>query len=227
VKMLCRAVVFDWDGTLVNTLPRKINNAGQVFKKLKNFEASSVESAYRNHSGIPRRQLFDVISVELGGEAIPDEEYEELSKAFSVLNKKTIRREQIFPKVITTLETLKDRGFKLFVSSSAEPDDVNYAAQITGLKDLFIEILGSKGEFKKGKIHIAYIFEKYGIDIKDICVVGDEHADIKLSKEAGVRVVAKIGTLTKDELFEDYPNAIISDLSDLLDILAFKKSLAT
>jgi len=52
-------IVFDWDGTLIESLPLKIRNAGRLFEETFGVPRAGIEAAYRVHSGIPRRQLLD------------------------------------------------------------------------------------------------------------------------------------------------------------------------
>ena len=219
MKINCRAVVFDWDGTLVNSLPLKIRNAGRVFQKILQLDAKSVESAYRKYSGIPRHQLFTAIARDVGKTSINDHVYSELSTAFSDLNRHTVQSEHIFPDALPALLELKSLGFQLFVSSSAVPDDVISAAHQTRLAELFAEVLGSKGTFTKGKVHVTYICDKYSLNLADICLVGDELADISYARDAGVKAVGRVGTLTEDEMRDCNPDVIISNLYQIIEIL--------
>ena len=86
-----RAVLFDWDGTLVNSLDVKIRNAGELFNRVFNLSPDQVGMAYRRHSGIPRRQLFDAILDDLGRPPLDDVEFESLSGKFSIMNTQALR----------------------------------------------------------------------------------------------------------------------------------------
>ena len=52
-------VLFDWDGTLINSLEIKIRNASMVFHEILGANPEKIGEAYRHYSGIPRRQLFE------------------------------------------------------------------------------------------------------------------------------------------------------------------------
>jgi mannose-1-phosphate guanylyltransferase len=59
-------VLFDWDGTLIDSLDLKIRNAGALFERALGIPHDKVEVVYRQHSGLPRRQVFRAICQENG-----------------------------------------------------------------------------------------------------------------------------------------------------------------
>ncbi|MFH2039749.1 MAG: HAD family hydrolase, partial [Chloroflexota bacterium] len=139
---LVRAVLFDWDGTLVNSLDVKIRNAGLLFHQRFDLPPGQVEKAYQIHSGIPRRQLFNAILADLGQPALNDENYASLSWAFSDVNRNTLRDRSIqglIPEATAlVLESLLQIGCLLFVSSSAVTDEIKDIAGNLGLADYFM-----------------------------------------------------------------------------------------
>jgi len=218
-NIACDAILFDWDGTLVNSLDLKVHNAGVLFNDRFGYSTASVEKAYRTHSGVPRRVLFDAISLDVGDRTLSDNEYEELSSAFTELNLSNLTSGYLFSDTIETLDYLKGCGIKLFVSSSAIPEDVTASATNLGISDSFVEVLGSFEGFGKGIEHVSYVCEKYNLKKRNIIMVGDESADINLAKAAEVYSVAKVGSLEKSELSELGANKIISSLSELSELI--------
>jgi phosphoglycolate phosphatase len=221
-RIRCKGVLFDWDGTLVDSLPMKIRNAGLLFSERLGVDRAAVEESYRRHSGIPRRHLFDSISEDVQGEPLPESVYGDLDKAFTERNKVGIRPEHTCAGAERLLVELRAAGASLLVvSSSAVPDDVQSAAEITGLAGHVDEVLGSLGAFSKGLGHVSYMCRKYALEPQDLCVVGDDKADVLLGREAGVHVIAKVGTRTVGELRELEPDGIINDLMELLQLVEF------
>jgi len=216
-------VVFDWDGTLIESLPLKIRNAGLLFHENFDVSAESVEAAYRIHSGIPRRQLFDAICFENGLPSLSDEQFSELSSKFTEKNLKSVANVQIEPDVICTLVGLNKRDYPLFISTSAAPTEVKSAAKSLKLDKYFQEILGSHGDFTKGLIHINHIMSCVQIARDHIWFVGDEPNDVILGKEAGVRTVVKTGSHPVNRLMAAQPDVLIESISELIPLL--KRSL--
>ncbi|HZD56304.1 MAG TPA: hypothetical protein VE136_06260, partial [Anaerolineales bacterium] len=73
-------LLFDWDGTLINSLDIKVRNAGLLFAETFDLDPAGVEAAYRRHSGIPRQQLFDAICVDNGLSPLTGEIFMPLSE---------------------------------------------------------------------------------------------------------------------------------------------------
>lgn len=218
-KIHCRAILFDWDGTLVDSLSLKVQNAGRVFQDILQYDSQTVEQAYQHYSGIPRRNLFDSIAMAVGGARLSDEAYAKLSKEFSALNQASVNTDHVFSDVPYTLSRLHNRGFTLVVSSSAVPEDVKQSAKATGLAQYFDEVLGSRDGFGKGNGHIGLVCKRWDLRPREICMVGDEPADIKLAKDAGAQAVVREGTRRRDELLAFEPDDIIIEIAELLDLL--------
>lgn len=211
----CETLIFDWDGTLVNSLDMKIENAGQLFNTFFGYSSELVEQAYRQHSGVPRRVLFDAISNSVGSRDLTDSEYFKISCEFTELNLFNLNENHLFNDTVSTLDYLNTVGLNLFVSSSATPEDVVASAKRLGIYDKFVKVLGSVKGFGKGPEHISYILNKYNLNSENVVMVGDERADVMLAKMANVYSVAKRGSLKETELTELNPDLIISSLSEL------------
>ncbi len=220
---LVRAVLFDWDGTLVNSLDVKIRNAGILFHQRFNLSPGQVEKAYRVHSGIPRRQLFDTILTDLGKSALNDEEFSLLSQVFSDANRDTLQDRSIQGLIPAAtpliLEKLFQIGCLLFVSSSAATDEIKDIAGNLGLADYFFrsggDIFGSHPGFNKGSQHVEYICASHNLGVDELVFVGDDPADIRLGQAAGVFTIARAGTYSSATLQTYKPDAIIKSLDEL------------
>ncbi len=212
-------IVFDWDGTLIESLPLKIKNAGRLFAETFGVAAENVEAAYRVHSGIPRRQLFDAICADNGLLALTDEQYEPLSAAFTARNQEAVSKVQVEPVVTQTLAALSEMGLPLFISTSAAPDEVQSVAKSLKLAEFFTEILGSQGDFTKGPVHVEHIRQQFPVERQKIWFVGDEPSDVRLGKAAGVRTVAKLGSHPRKRLAAAGPDVIIETLIELIPLV--------
>ena len=220
---LVRAVLFDWDGTLVNSLDVKIHNAGILFHQRLDLSPELVEKAYRVHSGIPRRQLFDAILADLGQPPLFEASFASLSQAFSDKNREALRdrsRPGLLPAdTLLALEILLQTGCLLYVSSSADTDEIRDIAENLGLADYFMrsggDIFGSRPAFNKGSQHVEHICASHELRVDEMIFVGDDPADIRLGQAAGVFTVAKAGTYPASALQAYKPDAIINSLDEL------------
>jgi phosphoglycolate phosphatase-like HAD superfamily hydrolase len=227
---LVRAVLFDWDGTLVDSMEVKIRNAGNLFQLVFHLPSGQVEEAYRLHSGVPRRELFDAILKQLGHPALEEEAYRSLSNSFSDMNRASLRDPDlpglVPPATYQVLENLLQAGCRLFVSSSADSLEVRDIAEAHGLADYFTrsggEMLGSYPGFSKGSQHVKFVLNKFMLSLNEMIFVGDDPADIQLGRSAGVYTVARVGTLTADKLSTYAPDAIVNSLDELTSLPGLK-----
>ena len=221
--MKIRLVMFDWDGTLIRSLEWKIRNGGLLFSDVFGVPAPDVESAYRRHSGIPRRGLVAAICQEMGLPALDEEQYAMMSARFSDMNRRILLDPSttgLLPEETPlALQALREAGLVLYVSSSADQQEIIDIARSLGLYGYFTgtggEILGSKPGFYKGRQHVAYVCRKQQVGLDEILFVGDEPTDIALGKEAGVQVAAIVGTYTAAQLAEAQPDLIVANLTEL------------
>jgi phosphoglycolate phosphatase-like HAD superfamily hydrolase len=217
-------VLFDWDGTLIDSLPAKVRNAGRLFQQEFGISPEDVALAYRRVSGIPRKQLFASICADNGLPLLDDEAYQRLSRRFTEMNLASLTdpgaKGIVAQETIDTLRLLKASSYPLYVSSSADPQEIRKAASALGLDDFFIELMGSLPGFGKGAQHVAHVLQSQAARPEQLVFVGDEPADITLGRAAGVRTVAKVGTYSTEFLRKENPDHIISKLSELPALLA-------
>jgi phosphoglycolate phosphatase-like HAD superfamily hydrolase len=216
-------LLFDWDGTLVNSLDIKVQHAGLLFAEAFDLDPAEVEAAYRQHSGIPRQQLFNAICVDNGLSSLADELFVRLSKRFSAMNLEALchpgTQGLISSDTYRALEDLKELGYPLYVSSSADPGEVQKVAGALGLAPFFQEIMGSSPGFTKGKHHVEHVLCVHNTLANTVAFVGDEPADVILGRDAGVTTIARAGTFSNEDLAKVNPDYIITSLSDLPELL--------
>lgn len=215
-------ILFDWDGTLIHSLDMKIANAGRLFAQAFDVLPDEVEAAYRLHTGIPRRYLFDAICKEVGLPPLEDAEFAELSPSFSQMNLDSLTGEGA-PSLLregteATLQQLQQAGHFLYVSSSADAHEIIEVAKAAGIDRYFVEILGSHPAFGKGEEHVAYATQKHNLSRQETLFVGDDLADIRLGREAGVRVFAITGTHTQEQLSAEGPEGVLQNLQELIKV---------
>jgi phosphoglycolate phosphatase-like HAD superfamily hydrolase len=231
-------VLFDWDGTLIKSLDIKVANAARLFQGEYQVSPLEVEAAYRRHSGIPRRQLFEAICADLGLPALTEARFTSLSQQFTQRNRQAFADLAAPAKADQTagrpglladgcpamLETLHKAGCMLYVSSSADLQEIQPVARMLALEGYFLEsggeILGSRPGFSKGPEHIRYALERAQVaraklEQPALFFVGDEPADIRLGRQGGAHTIAISGTYPAQRLAQENPGAIVASLTEI------------
>jgi phosphoglycolate phosphatase-like HAD superfamily hydrolase len=197
VKMGVKSIfVFDWDGTLFDSMSAKTRAFGLV---LSNFltargrptSAQDVAAHYRALSGRPRQEIFDLVAAN-AGLPITELEKDGLSKAIFERNLTGLAEASLFDDTLPCLERLFQAGYRVFISSSVPQSELDYfvdAKLPVKIRRQFAGVLGSSLRFGKGPEHIFHI-SNGDRDAKDaMLVIGDDFADYALSREAGVQCV--------------------------------------
>lgn len=174
-KLQCAAVVFDFDGTLADSMPFLERIGVQVMMKYYEIDKNDATQRYRSTTGLPYEHQIENI---FRGNSSNHQAVEE----FEHLKIDRIFEQELFPETEVTLKQLKEKGIDIFVSSSTfQPTIVKYFEQ-RGLDSYFQEILGYRPGFEKGKHHFDHIHQHHGIDLDELIFVGDSLKDYERSK---------------------------------------------
>ena len=175
------AVVFDFDGTLIDTAEIKIDNYVQAVERIFGTGKGDREiiraSCCRTYGANRFVQLADTLA-SLGLEATDDQK-ESWSRLYSSLNSKAMIDVPEFASVREVLRELKNTGFSLFAASSVLEEE--FIGEMTRRK-----LLDFFGEAKGGdKLGFLRSLKKRGF--RTILFVGDTEFDRRTAEEAGVR----------------------------------------
>ncbi|MGE3609169.1 MAG: HAD family hydrolase [Bacteriovoracaceae bacterium] len=202
---------FDWDGTLFDSMEFKRENFVKIFSKCEDDKQTLLNLHYK-YSGIPRKDLFNVVYKEVFGRELTDFEFKYLSQKYSELNHESAIKSPLFPEVISVLEKIRIQR-TLFISSSMPPEELRSLVKLKKIDHYFDEILGSEPGFGKGPEHVRFISERYNKEIKDFLFVGDDDKDVELAASARVKCLQVI---RKEDLRRDN---IIKSLSEILEVI--------
>lgn len=188
-----RAFVFDWDGTLFDSMTEKAASfAAEIsffFSELgEQISPKELVAPYKAHSGKPRTEIIRALA-KIRGLTLNDSQIETISTRLSARNKTALSHARLFADANRLLHAAVDWNLTLFISSSAPEGELGYHARRAlepRLQKLFSEILGSRANFTKGPGHISFITSNYNLDLDSVLVFGDDAADYHLSEAAGV-----------------------------------------
>lgn len=215
--MRFRVIVFDWDGTLIESLPLKIDNAAALFAEHLGAHPEEVCAAYRTYSGVGRRQLFDEIARDCIHRLLSDEEFALLSAAFTERNQRIIReRGDLRPGTREALHALREAGLRLCVSTSAAQDEMEPLVGHFGVAPYFDLLLGSRPGFAKGPDHVEYVSSRLGVPRSAMAGVGDDERDVELFVAAGITPVGITGTRSRDVLLARGAEFVVDDLREVV-----------
>lgn len=207
-----RAVLFDLDGTLIDTMPAFADVAAAVMHAHHGLDPVVGRKAYLDTSGIPFFKQLEVIHPGDARNAAAAEEFE---------RKKVEATLDVVPSAETLagLAELRRGGCRIAVCSNNFQDQVDkFVDQCPGVLDL---ALGFGNGLAKGEPHFDRACETFGVTRADLVFVGDSLADAQLALAAGVRFVARLGTFDAPAFAEVAPGCpAITEIPQLLELFA-------
>jgi HAD superfamily hydrolase (TIGR01509 family) len=206
-----RAVLFDVDGTLVDTNYLHVLAWRRVF--LEHDDPEITAARIHRLVGMGTDELLETLC---GGPR--PELKEERARRFEEL-KGEIRP---FPRAADLLRAVHDRGIRVVLATSADKDDLEALLEAIDADDA-IDAVTSAGEVDKAKPHpdlFDVALQEAGTSPDATVVVGDTVWDIKAAKRAGLPCVAVTsGGISRAELEAAGAVAVYDDVATLLDEL--------
>ena len=211
---MTKAVIFDIDGTLINSVDLHAQSWQAAFRKFgKEFSFESV----RRQIGKGSDQLLPVF--------LSPEELKSFGEAVDKYRSELFKKEYLpqvkgFPEVRELFLRLRHDGKKIALASSAKEDELETYKRIAQIDDL-VQTETSSDDAEKSKPH-PDIFEAAleklpGITAEDIVVVGDTPYDAEAAGKAHLRTIGVLcGGWEENELRRAGCVEIYRDPADLL-----------
>ncbi len=204
-----KLIIFDFDGTIADTLPATIEIALKLNDKLKLFKKEEVDiENFRNTSSndfiaklkMPKYKLLYYIW-----------------KFRKMLGVK-IENIPVFPGIKETLEKLDAAGIKLAMVTSNSTGNARKFLLSKQIK-VFDIIETPLFVFNKARV-IENVMKKLNVAPEDTVYVGDETRDIESAQKAGVKSVAVTwGYHFRDLLARYKPNYMVDKPEELLGLI--------
>lgn len=209
---MIKAVLFDLDGTLINTNDLILKSFQHTYKEMLNLEPSSEE--IRMNFGRPLQMIF---------KDYDQDRIEEVIKFYREINLQLHDKEcKEFSGIKEMLEDLKSQGIKLGVVTSKKRDMAERGAKLMGIFqyfDTFITPESTEKHKPEGE-PVLKACSDVGVSVSEAIMVGDSPYDILSGKNAGAKTCGVTYTaLPLSKLEESNPDYFIDKPSDLLEII--------
>jgi HAD superfamily hydrolase (TIGR01509 family) len=209
------AVIFDVDGTLIDTVDLHAAAWQQAFRK---FGAELDYDAIRGQIGKGGDNLIpDLLPKELVERC--REEIEEYRSG--LFQRDYLPRAAPFPGVRALFERLVTDGRKVVLASSAKQAELEYHRNLIGASDL-VHAATSTDDVEDSKpcpdIFEAALGKVKPLGPSDVVVIGDSPWDVKAAAKLGIRAIGvRCGGFAEEELLEAGAAAIYDSPQDLID----------
>ena len=219
--MALEAVIFDMDGTLVDSMPYH-TRSWQLFFERKGMQVSPEALKEKGHG-----TLYDILPRFFGNHLTHDEAYE------LGMEKEALFREIYRPYMepvsglVDWLQLLKQQSLKIALGTAADMSNTDFTLDTLDIRKYFDEIVTSD-QVKEGKPSPAvYLFaaNMLGVDPANCLVFEDTFAGVAAAKSAGMKVAVittmhpapEWGERRVDAILNNYYDADLKYLSKLFD----------
>ena len=209
-----RAVIFDVDGTLVDTVDM---HADAWRRALREFGKEVAFEEVRSQIGKGGDQLMPVFL----SEAEVDEIGERLEKRRGeIFKSEHMPKARAFPKVRELVKRILDDGLQVGLASSAIEEELEHYKELAGIADL-IDAVTSKDDAEESKpepdIYAAAVKSLDGPRAEECVVVGDTPYDVIAARRIGIRTIGvRAGGFPESSLRDEGAVEIYQDPADLL-----------
>lgn len=206
-----RAILFDLDGTLLDSVPTIIRCTRET---LESMDIHIDDVTIRHAIGIPLRVQAHRFATGREQQFIDDYR----TVYFQHLNEDS----RLFPGTLDMLAKLRENGQKTSVVTSKNIRGTTKAIELTGMSGLFDCVITADDveHYKPDPEPIQKAMAMLGVAPEESVYVGDSAFDIDMAQRADVRMVAvSWGARTHEELVMICPDGVVDDWGEFLGLL--------
>jgi HAD superfamily hydrolase (TIGR01549 family) len=209
-----KAVIFDIDGTLIDTVRLHAEAWAETFRQ---YGIEVPVDDIRAQIGKGGDQLMPVFVSE---EMVTQHGEEMEAFRAKLFKEKYFPKANGFPGVRELFERIRSEGSKIVLASSCKAEELDRHTELAGIPDL-IDAATTSDDAERSKpfpdIFQAAMERLDGIDPADAVVVGDSPYDAEAAAKAGLKTVGVLsGGFSEEELRAAGAIAIYKDPADLL-----------
>jgi pyrophosphatase PpaX len=207
-----QAVVFDLDGTVVDSVELIIVSFQHAIRTVLGREISREESVV--WVGMPLREQMEKFSPERADELV--EAYREFN------HREHDRMLTLYEGIEDLLHALRRAGVKVGLVTSKSRFTTQMAFDLTGIESYFESVVcaGEASGDKPSPDPILACLQQLGVEPSAAVYVGDSPSDIQAALAAGTAAIAVAwGVFSADRLRAEKPDVLVHTIPELAEIL--------
>ncbi len=208
-----KAVIFDFDGTIADTMPFLTDLAVQLIIKNYNLTEKDAKKRYLDTTGIDFAAQLELI--------FPNHpNNQQTAEAFEKKKLEDIFAYPIFSEAIPTIKYFKNKRIKTFICSSTKQEIITKYSKLNKIDGLVDGLFGYKTNFRKTD-QIDFVLRHYKIKPDEALFIGDSLKDYNFSNDKKIEFIGISGIIEKNE-FKKRGILCVNNLTNFVKL--FEKS---
>lgn len=210
-----KLLVFDWDGTLMDSLGHIIECTNRVAEHFSLKQPTRDE--IRDAIGLPTLAYIIRIFPQANN-------HEELRACYVKYYLQTDVKEKLFHGAMETLHSLSTQGYQLAIATNKSSEGLQQALKRHNMYDLFVTTRCGDDTFTKPQPEVIWgILTELQTRHEETLMIGDTEFDMQVAINAKIDALAVgYGIRSKEQLLAYAPVACIDDIKELLPLLEKK-----
>lgn len=207
-----KLLIFDWDGTLCDSVTT-ISNCIQHAAKQQGLPIPSFAEA-SNIIGLGLKEAVTYLFPNADDEVIAAV----VQSYSSYYREKNAGPTDFFPHVLEVLAEIKQSGYLIAVATGKSRAGLNRAFAASDIEDLFHDSrCADETASKPNPLMLAELLEKFDVSADQALMVGDTEFDLDMAQQINMpRLGVTYGAHARDRLLKFEPIACIDCFSDLV-----------
>lgn len=179
------AVIFDFDGVILDSLKLKEQGFRDIFAGFPEPQIEELLAYHRLHGGVSRFVKIKYFFEKIRGESVSLEQEKKYAENFSkIMKKNLVNKNYLNPKILELIKKLNLEKIPCHIASGTEESELKFLAEALGIKDYFKSVRGSPTPKEE---LVREILKGHGYEKARCVLIGDSMTDYEAAKSNGVK----------------------------------------
>lgn len=208
-------IIFDWDGTVVDSTYVIVDSIKKASRELGLEEPSNQKASWVIGLSLPKA-LLEVVP------GLTEQRLKEFIEAYQRFYFTADPDLKMFDGVLPLIKNLRERGLYTAVATGKSRFGLNRALENHGIVNLFdVTKTADQTQSKPHPLMLEEIFEELMVEPEECVMIGDTSHDILMARNAGCDSIAvSYGAHTLREISQADPSYIVHNVTELGHLLS-------